>query len=84
MSKILELVKKDNTIGYEPNPEVVEFLERVLEDAKSGLLNTVVVIGTTIDGQVASGWTPVTDVFILAGAIANVQYEFLAKEIEHR
>lgn len=47
-----------NDVGeIEADPEVIEILERVLEDAKSGRLVSFCMTGMTEDGNIMTGWS---------------------------
>lgn len=74
-------IVKLKDVNTEPNPDVVEVLERALAHAKRGRLRSVVIVGEGIDNNIYfNKW--VTDHVALVGlfklAEQHVYYEFFA------
>lgn len=56
------------------NPDVVEKLEGLLADAKSGEVQSVLFICDMRDNTIAAGWTGCENLYALAGHAARVQH----------
>lgn len=41
---------------HHPDEDVIKFVERLLEDAKSGFLKSIIVVTLSAGGSVGSGW----------------------------
>lgn len=59
-----------------PNPDVVAIAESILKLAKEGKLRSIAWVGD-VGTQVASGWSPGTDIFMTVGMIERMKHRLL-------
>jgi hypothetical protein len=62
----------------EPNPALIDMLERALEGAKSGLYQSGAIALTTVDGQALNQWQHNGQSFLLLASINYLHYDFVA------
>jgi hypothetical protein len=65
--------------GTEPVPELVELLDDLLAQAKSGELQTFVFVGECADSGMASGVCGGGDIFALIGALRVVEQRLISQ-----
>jgi len=76
MSNIVSLPNALVQTG-EPNPALIESLERMLDEAKSGLLQSFFATGFRSDGLRMSCIFPHTDVYQTVGAIEMLKDSYI-------
>lgn len=60
----------------EPRPDLIELLESLLEDARSGLLQSMVATGFHSDGNRMAIWAGSDNVYEMMGAIHWLSHEY--------
>lgn len=82
MADVVSLDTRKEPVGLlngEPDAAVIAFVERLLDNAKSGKLQWLAVAQLTTDGFMNQSWTERHgDSASSAGCIALLQHEFLA------
>lgn len=69
----------------EPDPGVVDQLEKMLEMAKSGRLQALFAVGYNSDGSITSGWQGAHKAcFSLLGGVEQCKAEYILREFERR
>ena len=80
MSVIKLIKEKENTSGE----NVIKRIEEVLEKAKAGELNNIIIVASTNKEEVIDCWANGNDPFRMVGALESVKLEFMAALIERR
>lgn len=70
------------TAKKEPNQQLIERLEILLDQAKSGELQSVAYSGICLDGSRIRAWWNNDDTFAMAGGIQILLHEFINNEVE--
>lgn len=69
----------------EPDPNVIEMLEKLLHLAKEGHLQSIFAVGVNVDMSVSSGWQGAHKAaFTLLGGVEECKAEYIMKEFERR
>jgi hypothetical protein len=73
------------TIGPKPKEDVIEFIEDLLRDAKSGELQGIVVVMTMKDRTTGNGWMGIhNNIMAVVGELTVVKVEVMQTYIEMR
>jgi hypothetical protein len=80
-----------NVVALKPKvpeavPEVVAFLEKLLEEAKAGEIRSFAYAAAKIGSETGTGWVMDpngSDTHVLCSAIATVQHRFMTNLCEH-
>lgn len=66
----------------EPCQDVVERLEELLADARSGFIRGFAYAAVTIDNGIIINWAGDASCWVLMGAVAKLQHDYLASDKE--
>lgn len=70
---------------WEPNPYVIEQLEKMLAAAKAGTLQAIFAVGWNTDNSVTSGWQGAEyAAFTLLGGVEECKMEYMMREFQRR
>lgn len=78
MSNILSMPNAIVQTG-EPNPHLIEALEKILEEAKSGLIQSFFATGFRADGLRMSCIFPHRNVYEVVGAIEMLKHTYITE-----
>lgn len=72
--------KNPNLTHGEPDPELIEYLEELLERARSGNLRAIAVAQVTSERSLGSGWKGGCDTHDMIAAIAKLSWRFMYED----
>jgi hypothetical protein len=78
MSKVVSIKGEPVLLEGQADPDVVEYLERRLEDAKQGKIVGIASAWVLANGSVSNSWAFTGSNFSLAAAISILHHEYMA------